>query len=317
MEITQGSLAAMFQGLKATFLAAVHEAGKPVLDGLVHEEPSSTHEELYPVLSYLGDLEQIFDEYPTTNIAEWLHAVENETFGRVIKIPRNRIADDQVGMYMPQIKRLAAKAATFRFRMAPYLFVSSDGTATGGAGGGFQLAWIDGANVFANAHVWPGDQTWDNLDSLPLTQGNFETVVMHLEQRIGPDGRPMDLAATHLIVGPTNHINARNIVRRALVAGGNSNIHYDEVQVVKWSAIRDESWFVADLSPEQPEPVLIQNRELPEFTAQDNPTDEDAFKRDVFNYKVRERHGSAIMCPWVIQAVNWDAETMTTTTQAA
>ena len=242
MQINQTSMAAVFRGLKAAFVDAVKEATVEVLDGLVEEVPSTTTIERYPTSVALGDLERLLDEYASTNLGAFLQAVENVPFGRIVSIPRDHISDDQLGLYTPGIRRLGRLAETHFNRHIPYLFVSSDGTATGGQGGGFQTAWVDGANVFSNTHAWPGGQAWDNLDSLPLTQANFETVVQHLEERLGPDGQPMDLRATVLIVGPRQHVNAKNIVERLLIGGGNSNIHYEEVTVVKHTTSKNHPW---------------------------------------------------------------------------
>ena len=62
MEITQGNLAAVFTGLKATFSEAVQSAGTDPVDRIMEVVPSNSGTEQYPVATLLGDLEEVLDE---------------------------------------------------------------------------------------------------------------------------------------------------------------------------------------------------------------------------------------------------------------
>ena len=317
MEITQGNLSALFQGLRGTFRDILNKWEDPEVARLILSVPSTTQVESYPMIVLLGDLEKLLDEVAKTNIADFIQSVANEDFARAVEIPRAHIEDDQIGMYPEAVKTLATLAASHPFRMIPFLFVSSDGTATGGAGGGFQTAWVDGANQFSNTHAWPAGQAWDNLDHLPLTPTNFATVVANLEARRGPHGRPLGLKAKLLVVGPRQKVNAKMILQRALIGGGNTNIHFEECDLLVWSEITDDSWFVIDDRGLYGKACLIQNRTGPEFTALTALDSDPVFRRHVFEYQAQRRYGEAMVCPWVVQAVDWDATTDVTTTPAA
>jgi len=317
MDIDQGNMAALFQGLRGSFRDVLAAFEPPDVARLVTLMPSTTHTERYPSALLLGDLEELLDEVAMTNIARFIQSVANVDYARAVEIPRAHIEDDQIGMYTEAVKQLAALAASHPFRMLPFLFMSSDGTATGAAGGGFQTAWVDGANQFSNAHAWPGAIAWDNLDSLPLTATNFALVVRHLEQRLGPHGRPLGLKAKLLVVGPRQKVNAQLILHRALIGAGNTNIHFEECDLLVWSEIADDSWFVIDDRGLFGKPCVIQNRTGPDFISQTSLESDAYFDRHSFRYQAARRYGEAIVCPWVVQAVNWDAATMSTTTPAA
>lgn len=311
MEVTQGNLSAIFTGLKATFLEALAAVVLPEdIARLVQEITSVTSSEQYPTALMLGDLEKVLDEVAYTNIAEFIQSVPNEDFARAFALKRASIEDDQIGMYRPAIRNLANLAATHPYRQVPYLFVSSDGTATGGAGGGFQTNWIDATTFFSNTHAWPGAQAWDNLDALPLTILNFATVCQHLRQRVGPGAMNLGLRPRLLIVGPANEAVAKALIETTMLAG-TTNIYYNYVKVAVWNEITDLSWFVVDDSSVKP--VAIQNRTGPDWIAQESLDDDSHFNRHEFRYQAARRYGEAIVCPWLIQAVNWNEDSTTTT----
>ena len=300
MEVSQGSLASLYQGLKATFLEAVGTAEIGDVDVLVQKVPSTTHREEYPSIGLLGDLEELLDELGYLNVWDFMQEVENVVFAKGLAIKRTHIEDNLLGMYAVPIRNMGTAAATHAYRNIPNLLLA-----------GFAMAWVDGANIFSNAHAWPGGQAWDNLDHLPLTGGNFEIVVRNLETRVGPDGQELGLTATHLIVGKPNKSNAQRILKRQFVGGGNSNIHYDECALMVLPRL-GFSWFVIDASPLRP--LVYQLRDDVELTSQTSADSDAAFDREEYRYKARIRYATAILCPWLIQAVDWGATSVPTTT---
>ncbi len=293
MELTQGNMAALFQNLRGEFRAAVRDAPIPEdVAAFVTEIPSGTSEEYLPTAALLGDLEKFEDELSYTNLGQWMQEIANETFARGLEIPITHVEDDRLAMYTLVAKALGKRAATYPYRQVPQAFIN-----------GISTAWVDGANVWSNSHQWVGGQAWDNLEDLALSPASFETACQHLMERIGPDGQVLELSPTHLVVGPANLNRARRIVHRELVGGGDSNIHHNEVQVVKWSQLigtHAEEWGVFDLSDEV-KPCAITNRSGPDFFAQDSETDDSVFNREVLRYKGRRRFGIAILAPWLGQ----------------
>ena len=311
MEITTGSMAALFTEYKSIFLNTVEKAPVPAVEALVQKITSSALSSNYPVAGLLGDLEEFEDETAYSNLWEYIQTIDNKLYSKAIGIPIVNIEDNNLGMYPGIIADLAVSAATYFYRQVVYQFVSSDGTALGGQGGGFQTAWVDGANMFSNAHVWTAGAAWDNLDFLPLTATNYNTVKANLRARVAPNGRTLDLVPNLLICGPSNELAARMILNRALIGGGNTNINEGDVGILVLNQITDLSWFLVALGGGKP--IVWQERRAPMFVAQDRPDTDSAFNREEYRYKVSTRGGLGIIAPWRIQAVRWDADSSTTT----
>lgn len=292
MIIGHDALSAVFTGLKATWAASLQTANTDAIQRMLATVPSTAAGENYPVAVLLGDLEEVLDEVTITQIGTWLQNVENRTFARIVQVRRNDIADDTIGVYKPAVRSLARRAALYPLRLAAVQLLA-----------GFTTEWVDGENCFANAHPWPGDagDTWDNYHELALTADNLDTVVQAMESMLGPDGNPLGLSPNLLVCGPANRAAAEGILEVQYDSGGASNRHYQKADLLVIGEFgSDESWFLMDTDPVKP--LVLQDREGPEFTARDNPDDDDAFYREVYAYKGRRRCNVAIIAPWLIQA---------------
>jgi phage major head subunit gpT-like protein len=205
-------------------------------------------------------------------------------------------------LYTAPVRQLAEKAVTHPVRNIANLLNL-----------GFTTAWIDAANEFSNTHVWPGAGTWDNLDTFPLTAGNLEIAALHLMLRQGPDGEELGLMPKLLVVGPHNRANAQRILNRELVGGGNTNIHYDEMDLLvlsRLATLRPWSWYVVDdTSP----PILVDVRQPPTAVSQTAEDSDEVFERERYRFKSSIEYVQLIMEPWRIQAVDWNAALTTTT----
>jgi len=301
MEITEGNLATLYTGLQARFMEAVREAEVPEAMRLIETVPSTTFREEYPTAGMFGDLEALLDELAMTNLWQMVQEVENVVYARGLPIKRVHLEDNRLGLYNVSIQRLGRRAATHPMRRIPQLLIQ-----------GFTTNWIDAVPIWSSAHsVLGGAWTFDNLDHLPLTGTNFETVVRNLETRQDPDGNEFGLTATLLIVGKPNKANAQRILKRQFVGGGNSNIHYEEVDLLVLPNL-GHSWFVVDDSDVKP--IVLQERDPVELESQTTAESDAPFMREEFIYKARRRYGLSIVAPWVVQAVDWGATSVPTTT---
>ncbi|MEF8787590.1 MAG: Mu-like prophage major head subunit gpT family protein [Planctomycetota bacterium] len=290
MEITQGNLKAAFTGLKAAFNDAVQTAETDKVKNLMETVPSNTGFEKYPVASLLGDLEEVLDEVTITSIGSFIQGVPNRTFARIVRVRRNDIADDNIGVYRPGVRQLGRRAALYPLRLAAETLT-----------GGFSEEWVDGATVFSSSHQWPGGRSWSNRNDVALDQANFEAAVEALETRTGPDGQPLGLQPDVLVCGPANRAAAESILEVKYTDGGASNRHYRRYDLLVLPRMGDSTaWFVADTDPVKP--LVLQDREGPEFTAKDDPEDDDAFYRELYAYKARRRCAVAVVAPWLMQA---------------
>ncbi len=307
MDITQGNLVRLFTGFKALLLAAVKEAKLPedVVDFVV-EVPSSKSKEEYPTGALLGDLEELLDQYTTLDLGKFVQEIPNRFFGRILRVPRGNIEDEDMGVYNLAMQRFGRLAATHPYRRLPQLFIN-----------GFATPWgPDGANVFSANHQWPGGAGWSNITNGPLNVVNYRAARLKLRTRPGPDGQALELRPTHLICGPSNETVAKAILRAENSAPGVTNPDRDEaVKIVVWGALTGASanyWFLVDTSDEKP--IIVQNRDAPALTAKTDPSDANVFYQEIYEFKTARRYGRAIVLPHLIEASQWGAEGETTTT---
>jgi len=290
MEITQGNLEAVFQGLKAAFNEAVGAAETTEVERLMELVPSTTDTEYYPVTTLLGDLEEVLDEVTITNIGKFVQGVPNRTFARIVQVKRNDVADDNVGVYRPGVRQLGRRAALYPLRLGVEALLS-----------GFTDEWVDGESVFSASHVWPGGQAWSNRSDAALDADNFDAACLALEGRAAPDGSPLGLVPRLLVCGLQLRATAEDLVEIQYLSNGASNRRYKRCDLLVLPRLGSSTaWFVVDNDPMRP--MVLQDREGPDFTAKDSPDDDDAFYREIYAYKARRRCAVAILAPWLMQA---------------
>ncbi|MCK4373725.1 MAG: Mu-like prophage major head subunit gpT family protein [Candidatus Brocadiae bacterium] len=290
MQITQGNLEAVFTGLKATFAEAVETTENERILRMMEIVPSTSGTETYPVATLLGDLEEVLDEVTITNIGTFVQSVPNRTFARIVQVKRNDIADDNIGVYRPGVRQLGRRAALYPLRLAAEVLPA-----------GFTDQWIDGTTIFSDSHEWVGGQSWSNRSDVALNAANFEAAVNALEGRVGPDAAPLGLEPDLLVCGLANKAAAEAILEVQYLEGGQSNRNYKKCELLVLSRFgAGEAWFVMDTDPVKP--MILQDREGPEFTAKDSPEDDEAFYRERYAYKGRRRCAVAVLAPWLVQA---------------
>ncbi len=290
MEITQGNLEAVFTGLKAVFSEAVQSTEDQRIQRLMEVVPSTSGSEQYPTATLLGDLEEVLDEVTITGIGAFVQSVPNRTFARIVQVKRNDVADDNIGVYRPGVRQLGRRAALYPLRLAAEALLA-----------GFTDQWVDGAAVFSDAHEWVGGLSWSNRADAALDATGFEAACAALEQRTGPDGAPLGLEPDLLVCGLANKAAAEAVLEVQYLEGGQSNRNYKKCDLLvlhRFSA--STAWFVTDTDPVRP--LILQDREGPDFTAKDSPDDDEAFYREQYAYKARRRCAVAVLAPWLIQA---------------
>jgi phage major head subunit gpT-like protein len=292
MEITQGNLEAVFTGLKAVFNEAVQSTENEGITRLMEVVPSTSGTEEYPTATLLGDLEEVLDEVTITSIGAFVQSVPNRTFARIVEVKRDDIADDNIGVYRPGVRQLGRRAALYPLRLAAEALLS-----------GFTDQWVDGTTVFAADHKWVGGASWSNRSDVALSAESFEAAVSAIETRTGPDGAPLGLQADLLVCGPANRAAAEDILEVQFLEGGQSNRNYKKRDLLVLSRFGSSAaWMVLDTDPVKP--LVLQDREGPEFTAKDSPDDDEAFYHEKYAYKGRRRCAVAVLAPWLIQVSN-------------
>lgn len=291
MIINAAALEEVFLGLKTTFMRSVDAAETSAIAVLMVDVPSTKSGERYPVGVLLATLQKVVDEVTVGNIGVWMQQVNNDPYAVIVEIKRDEIADDEFGIHRQTVAQLGDEAAMYPMVLAAEQLLA-----------GFTTEWIDGNPVFyADERSWPNsDVGFTNRSDVALTADNFDTAYQALESRTNPVGRTLNLTPNLLVCGPSNRSAGETIVETQYASGGGNNRLYKRCKLLVLHGITDDSWFL--MAAGGSKPMVLQNREGPEFTAQDQPSDDNAFYRERYGYKARRRCAVAILAPWLIQA---------------
>jgi phage major head subunit gpT-like protein len=278
--INGASLAATYVEHRAAFQGAF-DAADPLIGPLVGEETLGQNRsaKMYwggqvPTMKpFVGDLQ--FDQIDVYN---WEIAIAK--YGAGLEIKREDITDDNLGWVSPYIAGLGVEARQHPGRKLTELLEAGDTSLC-----------YDGQFFFDTDHKDGDGPTQSNKITGALTETTLQTMRQTMARLKDTKGRPMPRRLTHIIIPPELEQTAKKIVVAEFGANGSSNVEKGAVQIIVLAHLTSAvKWYGADLSTPF-RPLMLFWRERPEFAAQDSLTDEQAFIREVYRYKVRSRFG--------------------------
>jgi len=215
---------------------------------------------------WLGDA-----QFHNLEVYVWEHVVKKYQAG--LEVPREDIVDDDLGWVDPYIKSLGTEA-----RLKPgrdiYDLINNGETAH----------CYDGQFFFETHPVDRAGPTQSNKTTGALTEATFNTMRTMFSALKDTNSRLMGRRLTHLLVPTALENTAKKILAAEYGANGATNVENGAAKLIVspflTSAVK---WYGFDLSSAF-RPFKLTWRERPEFVAQDSPTDEQAFNRQVFRY---------------------------------
>jgi phage major head subunit gpT-like protein len=178
-----------------------------------------------------------------------------------VGIEGNAIKDDQTGKLLDKVR---AAGSNFQRHIAQTAFQAlNDGDGITNFGAAY-----DGKAFFANDHADKGafyTTPQDNLDSLPLSMTNFETVLTRAQLFRDDQGEFTDYNYNLLVVDPTNRRNAFNITNNPEDAGTANRARnpYSGIVNTMVTPKFDTGAWVLVASDETVKPIIIVMREQP------------------------------------------------------
>jgi phage major head subunit gpT-like protein len=227
---------------------------------------------------------------PMGSVKAYNYAVDNQKWANGLRVKREDIEDDNLGVYAPLIRQMASD---FDLQKAELLFETL-------LLGAFTRACYDGQFMCDTDHLDNEESAQSNKATAELSTSSFETGIEAMPRFTDDRGKKLNIMATHLVVPPQLRSTALRIVGREVTreadstdenAAGVSNINRGVVQVVvaPWLSAQAKYWFLADLSKDL-KPYIHQTRTPVEFQALINPDDPNVFGQDEFHYGGRERY---------------------------
>jgi len=277
--INGSSLAASYVEYRSEFKTAF-DAAPAEMEAITSQQDTSKRSvkmfwggQVPTMKQYVGDLK--FDQIEAYN---WEISVSK--WGAGLEINRDDIEDDELDWVRPYIAGMGTEARQHPMREVAALLEAGD---TG--------LCYDGQYFFDTDHVDGAGPTQSNKITGALTADKVQEMRQTMARLKDTKSRPVPRRLTHLLVPPELEKTALTIATTEFGSSGATNIEKGRFQVLVsphlTSAVK---YYGFDLSTPF-RPIHVYWRARPEFTAQDNPTDENAFVRETFRYKARSRFG--------------------------
>lgn len=205
-------------------------------------------------------------------LSAWNYSIAKKDWESSIKVHRDVIEYDNLGIVKPRIKDLAA-AVPEHYNSMSFGLLESNGEC------------YDGKKFFASDHEINGAQ-FSNLGKLELTQSSFTDTMIAMGRLIKDNGNPLRIRPTLLVVPPELEAKATELFSTEKRANGSSNPYFKKVEILVCPYLtKKKAWYLLDTS-RSVKPIILQINKRAEFVAQDKLDDEAAFMRKEFRYGV-------------------------------
>lgn len=296
MQITPGNLAAIYVGFNTRFQNAM-KAAMPRTDRLAMAMPSTGEKNVYGWMARLPRMRRWVGPRVLHNMAAYSYELTNQPFELSLEVERERIEDDQLGIFTPHIDMMGQQVALWPDDLRVEALQAGHTSAA---------VTYDGVPFFSDSHpVDPNDAskgTQSNLFALELNRANYQTVRNAMLALKGEDERILQVNPFYLVVPQTLEIPAKDIVVAEKLANGADNTLKGtaEVIVVPQLASEPTAWYLMDLT-NPIKPLVWQLRKAAEFIARTDPASDNVFNRKTYEYGADTR-GAAGYGLWFLAA---------------
>jgi len=264
----------LFRNLSLLF-AQGYQGPEFFADKLAMRVTSSGPFNLYPWIASIPTVRKWVGPRVIQNMAAHRYLIENEDYEVTGRIPRNAIADDQIGFYNPVVQGYGYAAAKWEDDMVAAVLRNN-------------AVGFDGVPLFSASHPTyaPSGAVYANDYALALNAVNFATVKTGAASLVNEGGKPLLVRYDTLVVPPQLEPAARTILNAEIIAanGGTgtvvamSNIWRNSVKLVVIEDLADlpTTWWMMDTS-RPVKPLILQVREPMTFSYKNAPTDDNVW----------------------------------------
>ncbi len=140
MIINSGNLAILFRAFNAAFQRGLGSAAT-MWDKVATRVPSTTGTEDYGWLGSIPGMREWIGDRQINNLAQHDYSIKNKKFENTVGVPRDKVDDDQYGVYAPMMEMLGQSAPEHRDILVFALLAA-----------GFATACYDGQYFFDTDH---------------------------------------------------------------------------------------------------------------------------------------------------------------------
>jgi len=287
---TRGINSAVDAGASAAFIASFRMYEQNDLFAEIGTiERTQKGEARIPFLWYPPRMREWVGERLIGSLDGGMHIIPTRTYEATVAVPRTAVEDDQYGAIERAARGLASEF--FRFVHQSYINILQNGGT---------LNTFDGLPLLsANPNARGPNNV--NLVSKSLSLENLSEGIQVMGLYTEPDGRPLGMRPTHLLVGPANEFTAKNLVQsQQLIRSGSTdrvmgaaNPWAGSMTVLVSNYITGNDWYLIAAGPNEYRPaIMVERRDVPvEFVAHTSPDHESVFRRDSYEYGTRARVG--------------------------
>ena len=263
---------------------------------------SATERKTYAWLGQLPSMRKWVGEKQILNIAARSYEVANADFEQTVGLDRNKIDDDEFGVFSQWAETQGQAIARFPDeQMTAWLIAGTTNTC------------YDGQFFFDTDHPVNLDDssfgTYANLlTGTPLTQRNYGVAKAAMRSFQGESGKSLQVKPTVLMVGPGLEQTAKEIIKATSIAqvfGSNTaaaapeNVFKGDVELVineYLTADTANAWYL--FSTDRIQPLIWQVRKAPIRIPLVDPTAPNVFNNRTYIYGVEARAGTGYGLPF-------------------
>ncbi len=303
MDITAENLSALFNTYNTAFSAGM-QRGPDIPAELATEYlkfaelamavPSTGESTIHAWLNQIPGFREWVGDRQKKAIGDGALTVINADFEDTVAVPRNKILDDQYGLFTPLMTSMGIEGGDETL----WLERAIDAMLANGK-------WADGTAFFAAARKY-GKSTIKNYVTDALSDTSLAAAIATMMSYNGPEGLPLKVAPVYLVVGPNQRDNAWSLVKNSLkvakaVSGDTAGAAIENP--LKGRAllrvhprITGNQWFLLG-TKSGIKPVAVQKRQEAKLTALANPTDPNVFFNKEFIYGADARGEAFLTLP--------------------
>ncbi len=250
-------------------------------DQIATDAPSNTETTTYAWMCQIPRMKKWLSERQMESLASYSYSLTNEDWELSVKVPRNKIDDDQYGVFKPVFGSYGEAAAKWGDDMVLEVLEAAEDTLC-----------FDGQNFFDDSHpIDPHDAskgTYDNLlTGTALTPENYASTRRAMRMFKGDNNRPLGVRPTLLVVPTALEDKARRILESdelatnsqegSTIVGAQTNIYKGSAKLLVIDDLTDaDDWYLMDTS-RVVKPFVKQVRKAPDFQRYFNPADPNLF----------------------------------------
>lgn len=294
MLLQQAKLDAAQIGFSTVFNNRLQVAPEPIM-GLAMRVPSDNAEEQFKHLGDVPMLQEWVDDRKLSKLRAESITIRAKDYAAGIRVDRNDIMDDRLGLVTPRIQMLADRARQHVAKSIVELLLNGfNGTNFPALGDGLGY---DGQLFFSTTHQDGEGPTQSNKSTADLSAASYEAARVAMMSLQDEEGQPLEINPDTLIVGPSFERTALETVNAGVIdqggGAGVDNVFRGTARVVvsqRLIGAYSDYWFLADTT-QAVRPLVWVDRSAPEFVAQNRMDDDAAFTRKEFKFGVDYRAG--------------------------